>query len=138
MHELVSLLDQEHYQRVESLWKMLEEECGLTGIKVTPFPHFSWLIASDFDWPALETSLQELLSQTSCFIVHTTGLGSFSGTNPVIFVPVVRTAAALNTFHRQVWLHAAVLSPFYSPENWVPHITLAYADITPDNIPCVM
>ncbi len=141
MHGLVSLLDKEHYQQVESLWQMLEKECGLTGIQATPFPHFSWLIASDFDWSALEIALQEITSQTSPFTAHTTGLGSFSGVNPVIFIPVVRTAE-LSALHRQVWEsvrpHAIDISPFYSPDNWLPHISLAYADVTPDNIPCVM
>ena len=55
MHGLVSLLDPEHYQQVENLWNELEEECGLEGIKVTPYPHFSWLIAEDFDWESFES-----------------------------------------------------------------------------------
>lgn len=113
----------------------------MTGIKVTPFPHFSWLIASDFDWPALENALREIASQTSSFTVHTAGLGLFSGPNPVVFIPVVRTAE-LSAFHQQVWESIQPLgieiSPLYSPVNWVPHITLAYADVTPANIPCAI
>jgi len=141
MHGLVSLLDQKHTRQVEELWKMLEEECGLTGIQVTPFPHFSWLIASDFDWPALENVLQEITSNASPFTVHTTGLGLFSGPNPVIFVPVVKSAR-LNAFHQQVWNSiqslGTYISPLYAPDNWVPHISLAYADVTQENITCVM
>lgn len=141
MHGLVSLLDLFHSQQVKLLWQMLEKECGLTGIQVTPIPHFSWLVANDFDWPALEIALQEITSQTSPFMAHTTGLGSFSGDNPVIFIPVVRTAE-LSALHRQVWErirpHAIEISPLYSPDNWIPHISLAYADVTPQNIPCVI
>ena len=141
MHGLVSLLDQKHTRQVEELWNMLEEECGLTGIQVTPFPHFSWLIASDFDWPALEITLQNITSNASPFTVHTSGLGLFSGPNPVIFVPVVKTARLI-TFHQQVWesirRHAIDISPLYAPDNWVPHISLAYTDVTLENIPCVM
>jgi len=141
MHGLVSLLDSKHHQHVESLWQLLEEECGLTGIRVTPFPHFSWLIASDFDWPALENSLREIASLTSPFTVHTAGLGLFSGPNPVVFIPVVRTAE-LSAFHQQVWESiqpfGIEISPLYSPASWVPHITLAYTDVTPANISCVM
>jgi 2'-5' RNA ligase len=141
MHGLVSLLDSKHHRQVESLWELLEEECGLTGIKVTPFPHFSWLIASDFDWLALESTLREIASRTYPFTVRTAGLGMFSGFNPVVFIPLVRTAE-LSTFHRQVWEsiqpHATDISPLYNPGSWIPHITLAYDDVTPENIPCVM
>ena len=141
MHGLVSLLDKEHYQQVESIWQMLEVECGLTGIQVTPFPHFSWLIASDFDWPALESILREITSKTKPFTVHTTGLGFFSDLNPVIFIPVIRTVE-LSTFHRQIWESIQPLgtdvSALYAPDKWVPHISLAYLDVTPENIPCAI
>jgi 2'-5' RNA ligase len=141
MHGLVSLLDQKHTRQVEELWNMLDEKCGLTGIQVTPFPHFSWLIASDFDWTALENALQNITSNASPFTVHTTGLGLFSGVNPVIFVPVVKTAR-LSEFHLQVWdsiqPYGTDISPLYAPDNWVPHISLAYADVTQETIPCVM
>jgi len=141
MHGLVSILDSKHHKLVESLWQLLEEECGLTGVKVTPFPHFSWLIASDFDWPALENALREIASQNNPFTVYTAGLGLFSGPNPVVFIPVVRTAE-LSTFHQRVWETiqplGSEISPLYGPTSWVPNITLAYADVTPLNIPCVM
>jgi len=141
MHGLVSLLDKKHYQQVEALWHMLEVECGLTGVQVTPFPHFSWLIASDFDWVALENALQEITSQTRPFTVSTTGLGFFSGPTPVGFIPVIRTAE-LSAFHQQIWERiqplATDISPFYAPDKWTPHITLAYSDVTPENIACVM
>ena len=141
MHGLVSLLNTKHYNQVKSLWQKLEEECGLTGVKVTPFPHFSWLIASDFDWPALEDALGVIASQTSPFTVHTGGLGLFTGPNPVVFIPVVRTAQ-LSEFHQTIWETIQPLgieiSSLYDPTGWIPHITLAYADVTSVNIACVM
>lgn len=141
MHGLVSLLDSKHYQLVESIWKSLEEECDLTGIQTTPFPHFSWLVASDFDWAALENTLREIASQISPFTIRTTGLGLFSSPSPVIFISVVRTAR-LSTLHGQIWEsiqpHGTDISPFYAPDNWVPHISLANVDVTRENISCAM
>jgi len=29
-------------------------------------------------------------------------------------------------------------SPYYAPENWMPHISLAYTDVTRQNLPCLM
>ena len=60
MHGLVSLLDSTHYTLVEEIWQELEIECGLKGIYITPMPHFSWQIAEDYDWDALEIALQEI------------------------------------------------------------------------------
>lgn len=141
MHGLVSLLDTEHYQQVESIWQMLENECGLSGIKVTPFPHFSWLVGSDFDWPNLESALRTIVTESSPFTVRTTGLGLFSGAAPVIFIPVIRNAE-LSQFHSRVWENilpiAKNMSSLYSPVNWVPHISLAYADVSSENISCAM
>ena len=141
MHGLVSLLDQKHYRLVESLWQLLEVKCGLVGVNVTPFPHFSWLVASDFDWLALETTLQEITSQVKPFTAHTTGLGYFSGPSPVIFIPVIRTAE-LSALHRDIWENIQPfgidISPLYAPEKWVPHITLAITDVTQSNIACAM
>jgi hypothetical protein len=45
MHGVVSLLDAAHYQAVESLWAELAA-CGLRGVYVTPFPHFSYHVAA--------------------------------------------------------------------------------------------
>lgn len=141
MHGVVSLLDREHYQQVESIWQMLEEECGLTGIQVTPFPHFSWLIGSDFDWPALKSALQDIAFQARPFTIRTTGLGLFTSPNPVIFIPVIRSKELMD-FHRLVWDRVQGLgtdvSPYYAPQNWVPHISLAYSDVTSENLSCAM
>ncbi len=141
MHGLVSLLPKEHYQEVENIWQMLEDECGLVGIKVTPFPHFSWLIAADFDWQALEATLKEIAEDTEPFTVNTGGIGIFSGSSPVIFIPVLRTPN-LNKFHQRVWDSIQSIgkdiSPYYAPRIWTPHISLAYADVTQENISCAI
>lgn len=141
MHGLVSLLPKEYYVQVEELWQMLADSCDLKGIQVTPFPHFSWLIGENFDWQALKNTLAEIARKTRPFSVNTGGVGIFSGVTPVIFIPVVRNAE-LNALHRLVWDTiqpiATGLSPFYSPKLWVPHISLAYQDVTQENIACAM
>ena len=137
MHGLVSLLDPEHSCKVESLWDMLEAQCGLNGIRITPFPHFSWLIGADFDWPALEQALRELAAQTKPFAVQAGGLGIFPGPSPVFFIPVLRNNR-LNHLHQAVWERVSLLgrevSEYYAPPNWMPHISLAYGDVTRENI----
>jgi len=60
MHGLVSLLNAEYSAKVEVLWQELEDDCGLTGIHVTPLAHYSWQIAEDYDWAKLEPLLAKL------------------------------------------------------------------------------
>ena len=141
MHGLVSLLDQEHTATVEHLWMELEMQYGLTGIKVTPFPHFSWLIAADFNWERLSEVLAEIAAKTKPFSVHTTGLALFTGEQPVVYIPVVRDGK-LSALHESIWEQVTAvgmeISPLYNPQTWMPHISLAYVDVTRENIDCVM
>ncbi len=141
MHGLVSLLDSEHTTQVEALWQELEQACGLTGIKVTPFPHFSWLIAEDFNWDGLRRALHELAEELQPFSVRTSGVSLFSGTKPVLFLPLVRSAELSRT-HAAIWDRISPfgksLSKFYTPQAWMPHITLAYQDLDASNLSCAM
>lgn len=141
MYAIVSLLDEHHYTRIEDLWHDLEVECGLSGVTLTPLPHFSWHIASEYDYRRLEASLLELAASTPPFNVRTTGLGLFTGASPVLFIPIVKDPA-LADFHLQVWQRSQTTaigaSPHYAPEAWVPHITLAYGDVDAVKLGCAM
>lgn len=141
MYAVVSLLDEHNYARLENLWRELEVECGLTGVTLTPLPHFSWHIAADYDFKRLEAVLTGLAAETKPFTVRTFGLGVFTSESPVIYIPVVKDAY-LCTLHQRVWEDtqpAAVgSSSHYSPATWVPHITLAFGDVDRIKLGCAM
>jgi 2'-5' RNA ligase len=141
MHGLVSLLPQPFYGMVEQIWDGLEERFGLSGIRVTPLPHFSWNIGEDYPPEALEPAMREVAEIISPLSIRTGGLGIFTGPSPVIFIPVVKSPQLVNA-HKIIWDRfqnvAQGLSPYYSPENWLPHISLAYQDVTSANIGPVM
>ncbi len=136
MHGLVSLLPQPYYNQVITLWQELEENFHLKGIRVTPYPHFSWQIAQDYSFDHLEIILKEIAAQARPFSVRTTGIGIFTGPKPVIYIPVVKSQQ-LTAFHEQVWektLPASQgVSRYYAPQSWVPHISLAYDDVEKAN-----
>jgi 2'-5' RNA ligase len=141
MHGLVSLLSQPNYQKVQQIWDELEQECGLEGIRVTPYPHFSWQIAADYDMHKLGHVMESIAANTAPFNVLTTGLGIFTGPKPVIFVPLVKSTQLMN-FHDLVWESVKLLgrdiSSYYDPSSWIPHISLAYEDVDESNISAVV
>ena len=141
MNGIASLLDQPATKRVEKLWQELESRCGLVGVKVTPFPHFSWQVTEGYDLPRLEATLQKFTRQTQPFTIRTAGLGIFTGKNPIVYVPIVKDGSLMH-FHAQLWerTKGIAINPalYYAPDRWVPHITLAYNDVQRDNLNCAL
>jgi 2'-5' RNA ligase len=141
MDGIVSLLDEEHYKWVEEIWAELDREFGLRGIYVTPFPHFTYHVAEHYEVEHIGSVLQRFAAAQAGFTVKTAGLGIFTGPNPVVQIPVVRTPE-LTGFHQALWreIGDSGLGVYnhYRPEDWVPHITLAYGDVDPVNLPHII
>jgi 2'-5' RNA ligase len=137
MHALVSLLDDKHDALVKELWQELEEGCGVKGIKITPFPHFSWIVAADFEETRIESLIKTLAYSISPFSIKTSGLGIFTGPSPVVYVPLVRDMS-LTSLHNHLWDAfqdvGRGVSALYQPKNWIPHISLAHKDVCEENI----
>jgi 2'-5' RNA ligase len=138
MDGVVSLLDADHYRRVEELWSELAHEFGLRGVFAARLPHFSYHVAQDYDTAALHTILQQFNVGRVPFRIHTAGLAIFTGQRPVLYIPIVRTLE-LSQFQESLW-HAVApaavaIHRHYSPNNWMPHITLAYGDLSHAIVP---
>ena len=141
MHGIVSLLDKMHYSLIEEVWQELQHEFGVQGVYVTPYPHFSYSIAAQYDFEALEMLLQDFTSHQTVFQVRTVGLGIFTGEQPVIYIPVVRSPE-LTQIHKSLWerTHAvgSGIQEYYSPEQWMPHITIGFGDIPHETLPQII
>ena len=135
MQAIVSLLDDHHYQLTAVLWHELEGRFGLRGVYTTPYPHFSYHVARNYDAGALMAALQQIAQDTPPFQIATSGLGVFTGPSPVLYIPIVRTPA-LTEFHhalcREVARCASGIARYYDPEHWLPHITVGAGDIPRD------
>jgi 2'-5' RNA ligase len=141
MNGIASLLNEPHKNQTEAIWKELEEKCGLIGVRTTPFPHFTYQVVESYDQERLEPILREIAHEAQPFTLHTTGLGVFTGQAPVIYMPLVKNDQLFH-FHQLIWDRtksvAQGVSPYYAPEFWVPHITLALGDITTTNLSCAI
>jgi len=142
VHGVVSLLDDQHYRLVESLWAEIRSRLGIKGIYVTPYPHYSYHVAEHYDITLLKPLLAQVAAQVDPFEIITTGLGIFTGgLSPVVYVSVVRSPQ-LTQLHQLLWPQLAGVSAgileYYHPERWMPHITLGHGDITQENLPAVI
>lgn len=141
MRGLVSLLPQPYYAQVEALWDELESKFGLRGIRITPYPHFSWQIGEDYLEEALVNAMQTLTAETKPLEVHVKGIDTFTSQRPVAFIKVLKDPA-LVSLHERIWTDFLPItkgaSTLYSPPLWLPHISLAYADLTSENIEAVV
>ena len=141
MHGIVTLLDEKHHTKVKHLWQILEAECGLRGIQVTPIPHFSWQVAQDYKYEQLSLILEEVSRQAVPFKVNTGGIGIFTGEVPVLYISVVKNLHMLQ-MHEKLWretYNAGInINLMYNPEKWMPHITVAYGDVNQDTLRCAI
>ena len=141
MHGLVSLLDDKHNQQVEALWAELKEKFGVQGIGIVPHPHFSYQVAKHYEVEQLRDILTRLAQKSTPFRVKTSGLGIFTGPQPVLYIPVVRHPE-LTQFHQSLWQEISAtalgIAAYYHPTQWMPHITLAQWDIDRHNLPKII
>ena len=122
MQGVVSLLDDQHYARVEAIWEELGQKFDVRGMYVTPYPHFSFQVAEQYDESACEEFLRSLAARMRPFRVRTAGLGIFTVANPILYISVVRSPA-LSDLHRQLWDGVRQTVPgavahYYHPEEW--------------------
>jgi 2'-5' RNA ligase len=141
MHAIISELDETASGVVKSFWERLRDACGLKAIYDLPTPHFTWFTAEAFDIPTVRTVIADLATTYRPLITHVFGLGLFSGSRPVFYLPVVKSQDMLD-LHREIWEkvqpYCHVPNNYYSVEHWLPHITLALNDVTPINLACAL
>jgi 2'-5' RNA ligase len=141
MDGVVALLDDEHTQWVEGIWAELDREFGLRGIYITPFPHFSYHVAQHYEVEQIGPVLERFAASRAGFHVKTAGLGIFNGPTPTVYISVVRSPE-LTEFHQALWNEVGEMGQglidYYRPPLWVPHITLAYGDVTHTSLPHII
>ena len=131
---VVSILDQQHYQIVKNIWTEMQQNFGVGDSEPEAIPHFSYHVAEQYDEEKLAMFLREVAEEERPFTITASGIGIFPAPNPIVYVPVVRTAE-LTQLHAKLWPQLEALAQesnsHYTPDRWLPHITLGYNnDIT--------
>lgn len=142
MDGVVSILEEKYYQHVQEIWQDLQQACGLQSNDNLTVPHFSWHVAQSYpDELLLDEVLEGLSLQIRPFRVRTSGLGIFFQPRLVIYIPIVKTGELVRV-HHILWEQLAGLADqpidYYAPDLWVPHITLAYEELTNSGLTCAL
>ncbi|RZK23994.1 MAG: 2'-5' RNA ligase family protein [Hymenobacter sp.] len=135
MLAITSLLASPSSDHINKLIKSLETEFGLTDVQATPEPHLTYQLVEPLDLDALKTALRTIADTTHTFMAHTTGLGMFPGERPVIHIPVLRSDYLNQLHHRILEVAAPMCSrtdKYSAPDLWLPHVSLALHDTTPE------
>lgn len=137
MQAVASALDVQHNQLVEDLWRELERHFGLKHAQCA-YPHFTYHLVEQYQLDQVQAYLTQQAQSTAPFTARTSGLGIFTGENPVLYVRVVEPlmlSRLHDDIHRSITPHSVGSNPRYAPQNWMPHITIALEDLTHDMLP---
>jgi len=132
---VITVLPEPFASRVESLWDSMTREFGMARGYPGALPHFTYHLAETYDMPRAASTLAAIARETRPFEVETSGIGVFTGVQPVVYIPVAR-APALAALHARVCeeLRRAGMEtdPYYLPERALPHITIAQQNLPPE------
>jgi 2'-5' RNA ligase len=123
---------------VQHIWTRMAQTGVSSLLADGPYhPHLTLAIYSELDADALAADLAALANTQECFPVSLSYTGVFTGEEITVFVAAT-ASQALMALHRRVHsllhLHGAGPSPYYLPDRWNPHCSVARR-ITEEAIP---
>jgi 2'-5' RNA ligase len=135
MPGVVSVLEGEADLVVRELWREVEERCGFVAQPPGAVPHLTYHVAAAYETEALKAAVQAIAADSRPFEVDCSGIGIFTGSRMVLYLAVARPVA-LSRFHQRVFEVAQALAvepgPYWQPQRWVPHVTIAMEGLTAD------
>jgi 2'-5' RNA ligase len=135
MYSIASLVEIEKTKN----WPQIESVCQYSGIIPNTIPHFSWQTAENYHLDQTREKLVALAKSIENFSFTTSGIGIFPNDRKIIFLIIVKSRKLLE-IHEQIWheLLPYSINPrmHYSPENWIPHISLNFQNLTTDQFQC--
>ena len=131
---IVSLLDVINDKSARLIWKRACDIVGKYGLTSPQYPHFSWQVAVNYQIENIQDALTKISISSQPFKISISGVGIFPGLQPIIYLTIVRNET-LNQIHQKIWVtcneYGIELSPYYTSERWIPHITIAYNPLSP-------
>ena len=135
MYSIASLFDSEPM----GAWQHLSKMCEYSGITTNEIPHFSWQTAENYQLDPVRQKMTEVCASIPPFSFTTSGLGIFTNDTKILFLIIVKTKKIME-IHELLWneLIPYSIEPrmHYSPENWIPHISLNLQKLDDEQFSC--
>lgn len=141
MYAVTTLFDLNRQPAFAQMWQKLQNECGLVTANEVSFVHLSWQGAQAYHMEPVRARLNDIAGKTHSFKVRVAGIGMFTGPEPVLYLNLVKNRSLLE-LHEVLWEgmlpHAKEMNAYYAPEEWVPHVTLVYGILLPEDLACAV
>lgn len=141
IYAIASLFDVKTDDRTKELWDWIQCVCSLDGISISPIPHFSWFVGETLLSEEVERALMRAANNTPPFEVKVVDVGIFTGENPIVFLGLQKDKMLMQlhqSLRQAISLTDDRDSPFYNPDVWIPHITLAYHEHDEERLACTV
>jgi 2'-5' RNA ligase len=130
---IASLMTENERDVVLRFWDVFETEYNSIGVQSFDHPNLGFQGGSCSNIDSLKDELSNLCVALSPFDVKVEGFGFFEAPSKVVYLKVLKTDELIE-LHKKINNSLAKccenLFEFYTPENWVPHITLAMDDLS--------
>lgn len=134
---VATVLDIQNDPESAEAWDRVEEAFSQADLAEPGLLHFSWHVAASYRTDWIEDCLRETAKDLSLILTTSTGLGIFTNEKPVLYLPVSKNRLIAD-LHHHLWKRlepiAENVNRYYDPENWIPHITLAYENANAEQI----
>ncbi len=130
--------DLESEQSVRNVWDGIGKALGKPSLwELGARPHVSLAVYNaDLDTTGFEDRLREFATSVEPFELRMSSVGTFPGSEGVVFLSPVVTRQLLGVherYHKAFSRYDAFGSAYYLPGNWMPHCTVAI-DLTAPEI----
>lgn len=128
MKGVVALLNEVHREQVQAAADELRRfgwEPATVGM-----PHLTLHAAPSYDMEKIARAVKSLGRSLPAFEAATTGIGLFRGETRYLYLPVIRSprlTVVQRAVIEEVARHSEGSEPYWDPDRWMPHITLATA-----------
>ncbi len=127
---ILSIIEDQHYKEVKRLWKLFEKQYNSIGVQTFNHPNITFQGGEVTDIKLLTSEFRDLATEIKPFKIEVDGFGSFDKRVIYLRVKKSRDIARINEVidQRLKSYHVTVFEE-YSPERWIPHITVAMDDL---------
>ncbi|RUA16368.1 MAG: hypothetical protein DSY55_04250 [Clostridia bacterium] len=133
----VLTFDPETERTIREIWQRISEKGYPSALDADGYrPHITLGVydTTSFDLSTCRYAVRAYARSVKPFPIQIPHIGAFVDVRNVVFLGVTPSRELLKR-HRDILKlcrhHASVLSPYYLPDRWTPHITLSF-DLTQD------